>query len=373
MKKLLIFLLALIVMLLNSISCQRDVTTNTDLSMEDEFQSVLDEALNVYNIKGISAVVLIPGKKMWKGVSGISHESKAITPEMLFRIGSITKNYIAALVLKYVDQKWLNLIDPINKWLPDFPHIDMNITIKQLLNHTSGLYDFNEHPDLWEEVQADLHRKWSPEELMVNFMSDPYFLPGKGWKYSNTNYILLGMIIKQISGSMVSEELRQQCLLPLGLGNTFLEGEESIGKEMAHGWYDIDKDGLLDDFSTVPRAAINSATWTSGAVVATAEDVAIWASYLFDGEVLKPNSFNEMTNFFPLTSQETTGYGLGTYRFTFFGKTLWGHTGGTIDFSSVILYLPEDRATFVVLFNQVEPMITNVASQLLDIYLKGNQ
>jgi CubicO group peptidase (beta-lactamase class C family) len=182
------------------------------------------------------------------------------------------------------------------------------------------------------------------------------------------------MIIKQATQSELSTGLRQRFLDPLGFSHTFFAGEEDISGEMAHGWYDIDQDGILDDFSDIPRIAIDSLGWGAGGLVASAEDLAQWASHLFYGEVLASKSLEEMVNFISLSSSpSTTGYGLGTYRFNFFGRTLWGHTGGDVDFCSVVLFLPEDGGTFVVLINQVEPSVANIASELLNTYLNWRQ
>jgi len=105
-------------------------------------QKIIDEGINQYNVNGVSATVIFPGEKIWNGVSGISHDTVAIKPDMLFAIGSITKNILAALTLKLVEENIISLEDPLSKWLQSYPHIDENITIRQLLNHTSGLYMF---------------------------------------------------------------------------------------------------------------------------------------------------------------------------------------------------------------------------------------
>ena len=105
-----------------------------------KLQDTLDNGLKKYNGKGISFAIIAPGHKMWIGVSGVSHGTTPIKPETLFDAGSITKNFVAALTLKLVEESLLTLDDTLHKWLPDYPNIDNTITIRQLLNHTSGLY-----------------------------------------------------------------------------------------------------------------------------------------------------------------------------------------------------------------------------------------
>lgn len=365
MKKIKFFLiLTLVLGIFTSVSCVRETTT-----IQDEFQAVLDNALKSYKIKGISAAVLIPGQNIWRGVSGISHESTPIVPEMLFRIASITKNYVAAMVLKLAEEGVLNLEDPIDSWLPTYTNINGNVTIRQLLNHTSGIYNLSEHPTVWDIARKDPNRFWTSEEVIMNFVLEPYFKPGDGWHYSDTNYKLLGMIIKEAAQSELSMELRRNFFDPGGFKHTFFDGEENITDEMAHGWYDLDSDDILDDFSNIPRIAINSIIWPACGLVTTAEDLAKWASDLFTNGILLESSIDEMVNFISFSGSSTTGYGLGSYRFSYFGKTLWGHTGGDVDFSSVMFFLPENGTTFVVMVNQVEESISLIAADLLNVYL----
>lgn len=111
-------------------------------TIEEKLQKVLDDGISKYDVRGVSAVVIFPDQKVWKGVSGISHDTVSIKSNMLFAIGSITKNVVAALTLKLAEEGMLSLDDPLSKWLPAYPYVDSNITIRQLLNHTSGIYIF---------------------------------------------------------------------------------------------------------------------------------------------------------------------------------------------------------------------------------------
>ena len=111
-----------------------------DKPIEEKLQNVLDERIRNYGTRGVSAAVIIPYQKVWKGVSGISHNNVSMNPDMLFAIGSITKNFVATLTLKLAEEGVLSLDDPLSKWLPDYPHIDNTIIIRQLLDHTSGIY-----------------------------------------------------------------------------------------------------------------------------------------------------------------------------------------------------------------------------------------
>jgi len=193
----------LLIIILIITSCSGNQPGSKMSSEESEFslamklQNALDKALEIGSEGhqlGISAAIIIPDEEIWIGVAGVSHPGTPIAPEMLFDIGSSEKNFQAALVLKLKEEGLLSLDDPISKWLPDYPNINHTVTIRQLLNHTSGIYDFIEHPDsTWRRGFSNIDpiKIWTPEEVITTFMSEPYFSPGEGWHYSTTNYLLL--------------------------------------------------------------------------------------------------------------------------------------------------------------------------------------
>lgn len=117
---------------------------------------------------------------------------------MLFSIGSITKNFVAALTLQMAEQGTLSLEDKLSAWLPAYPYIDSTIIIRQLLNHTSGIYRFWENDSLWNALKKDRNRIWTPEEVL-GYIKEPHFAAGKSWRYSNTNYLLMGIIFSLVN------------------------------------------------------------------------------------------------------------------------------------------------------------------------------
>jgi D-alanyl-D-alanine carboxypeptidase len=151
------------------LSCSDDACVEPEPTATGEFQEILNRALTIYDVKGASAAVMIPGEEIWFGVAGESEENVAVTSDMLFCAGSVTKSYIAALILKLVEQGVLTLEDSLYQWLPAYPHVDSTITIRQLLNHTSGIADYNNHPDIWSTIALDLSRYWTPEEIVTTF------------------------------------------------------------------------------------------------------------------------------------------------------------------------------------------------------------
>ena len=250
------------------LSCSKNSTTEPSSKMAQQFQEVLDNSLALHNGIGISAAVLMPDQEIWTGTSGISHDDILIDENMMFHIASVTKTFVAACILQLAEEGKLSIEDSLYQWLPDFPNIDSSITIRQLLNHTSGVFDYYYNPAYSDSLVADFTRRWMPEEILT-LVLEPDFPPGTDYHYSNTNYILLGMIIRDVTGNEVSAEIRDRFLAPLGLNSTFFEVEESIPGAMAHGWADTDDDGTVEDLIIYPYTAFFSLEWTAGAMVST--------------------------------------------------------------------------------------------------------
>jgi hypothetical protein len=198
-------------------------------------------------------------------------------------------------------------------------------------------------------------------------VGEPYFPPGEGFHYSSTNYLLLRMIAEQVTGEPVSAEIRRRFLAPLGLDHTvvldsnpFVPGEYQV----AHDWWDADGDGVLDDVSSRPSTWI--ATRSPCVIYATAADLARWSQALYGGEVLGPESRAEMLAFHrpaPTSPGEplATGYGLGTQELRLGGLEVWGHLGWQYGYTSAMLYLPKRSASIVVLLNDNNMMLSNLA------------
>lgn len=335
-------------------------------ALAQELQQALDEAREAGGIIGVSAAIQMPGQPLWTGASGISAESVPLSSDMYFGLGSATKNYVAALVLLLAEEGVLELDDPLSRWLPHHNNIDPSATIRQLLNHTSGIYNFTNHPDLWTTVLQDPTRFWTPEEVL-DFVGLPQFPPGTSWGYSNTNYTLLGMIVREATGSEVSVQLHQRIFDPLNLSHTFLEPEEATPGNMAHPWDDtFTSPGVYQDISGLPRTSTHSVVWTAGSMFSTASDAAKWLHALFEGRVISSASLNQMLTFQPANpGLGINGYGLGVLHVELSGRTFWGHGGDIFGYTTMLLYSPEKRTTLALLINQ-NPVDAGPGTSLID-------
>ena len=343
--KILPFFIALVVLsFFLGVSCSNDQRP-LDLRVKEELTNRLEQ----YNVKGASAAIILPNGEIHRICAGVSHDTVSMCPNMLFAIGSITKNLVAALILDLAEERILSLDDSLHRWLPPIRDVDSNITIRQLLNHTSGIFMFWDNQSLWDDLIRYRDSVFTPE-VVLTYLKEPHFAPGKNFRYSNTNYLLLAMIATRATHSTLSAELRRRFWEPLGLRNTYLSLEDQIPQgRLAHVWGDnFENDGSNRDITFLPRNSHESITYGSGGVFSTAEDLAVWCKSLFDGKVLSPSSMNEMLDI------GRGGYGLGIGLLNkgfLFNEKVFGHSGGNIGTTAFMAYLPERNTSIVVMIN----------------------
>jgi len=295
----------------------------------------LQDSLNYYvsvisNIKGMSASVYLPGQGIWTGTAGISYAGNPITPDMRFCIASNSKLFTATIMLKLQENNVIDLDDAISLYLPAYNNINPSITIRQLLNHTSGVSDPLFVSPWMDTINNNSTRVFTPAEVL-GWVGAPTFNPGAGWGYSNINYILAGMIAHSVTGYPVSQLIRDSILIPLGLDSTYYDVEEtSLGVRPHRWWNNID----YNDTSTV---GISTAGGCAGSLFSTSSEMAQWYHALFSGQVLNQASMAELSNFVTTTSN-TYDYGLGLSRETTLGRTYWGHGGSIWGYKSKMIY-----------------------------------
>lgn len=320
-------------------------------SLTQKLQSALDARVRRCDVKGASAAVVLPDGTTWRGASGVSHENVKMSPDMAFAIGSITKNLVAALALQLAEEGKLSLEDPVAKWLPPYEHVNPAITIRQMLNHTSGLFMFWENQQLWDDLIRCRNKTFTPEEVL-SYLKAPYFDPGQGYRYSNTGYLLSAMIIRRATGSKLSAEFRRRFWEPLGLESACMPPEDPYPENPAHVWGDnFEKGGAFRDITFLPRVSHDTITYGSGGVFMTAEDLARWAHALFRGMVLRAGSLHQMQTF------GRGDYGLGLSRLGYRaagGLKAVGHSGGNIGTTAWMLYLPDHEVSIAVMVNRLD-------------------
>lgn len=322
-----------------------------------DFDALLEEAIEA-GIPGVAMAVSRQGAILYSGAKGVSnlHTQSAVEPDDRFRIYSITKAYTAIVVLQLVDEGLLSLEDNVSRWVDSdaalaIPNVD-HITIRQLLTHTGGVYDFADDSDspFWEDAflgpDADWTRVWSIDELLAYAAAnrhDPYFAPGDGHHYSNTDYLLLGLIVEQATGNQFGDELQRRVLDPLGADNTFLAEGGSMPDGTIPG-YQFLEEGPVDVGSTNL-----SWIWTAGGMTSNTQDLQIFAEALFSGAFLSQASFREMFEFVATAGPKS--WGMGVYRVTTDAGTLTGMDGEGPGFNSSMMRHDDSGITVAILAN----------------------
>jgi len=309
----------------------------------------------------LSIAVLRGGETIARAY-GMADRARAVraTPASIFHIASISKNLAAAAVLSLVEAGRLKLDDDVTKYVPAAPTHGRPVIIRQLLNHTSGIFSFTSLPD----AEANEARDLTHEQVLALIKDKPLdFAPGTRWRYDNTGFYLAGMVVERVSGKPYATYLREQFFQPLGMSSSSLCTAHDDVPGLVSG-YVRQKDGL---------APAPFMTWvlpySGGSVCATASDLLKWETALDSGRVLRPATLSLMRRQTELADGTRIDYGLGTRLGSFFGHRVLGHTGSGGGFTTVLENFPDDRLTIAVLINTTEGGATAVASDIARVVL----
>lgn len=339
------------------------------------YDAVLQAALD-HGLIGIAAQITRQGEPLFEAAIGLaSREAQtplAITDQ--FRIYSVTKTFTALLVLQLVDEGTLTLDAPITTWLHNpaadrIPNIDQ-VTSRQLLTHTSGIYDyFAEDSPFWQDAylgeDADWTHVWAPDDLLAYAAlgeHDPDFPPGMGVHYSNTGYILLGLLIEAVTGQPYATVLQERILDPLGMNATVYAATEPMPAGVVPGYHLFGQD-LVDVSSTHL-----SAQGAEGGIVSTTADLTRLAQALADGSLLSAETRKAMTIVIP-SERPGLSWGMGVAIMQSPSGDLLGMGGSGPGYAARMFLLPAQDLTVVVLTNtnQDDAFLDQVLEQLVEI------
>jgi CubicO group peptidase (beta-lactamase class C family) len=292
---------------------------------------------------GAAVLVARDGKPIYRrgfGLADVEHKV-AIEPAMAFRIGSVTKQFTAALVMQQVERGKIGLEDDVTRYLPDYPTHGRKITIENLLTHTSGIADYTALP-AW---QARIAEPLTPTQLIALFKDEPMaFAPGERWAYSNSNYVLLGAILEKVTGHSYAAELEARILRPLGMKRSAYGHDEPYRAGEAHGYQDTT--------GTKPSAPLSmTSPYAAGSIVASVDDLLRWDNGLEAGKVIGAESRRRMFTPFTLADGRPTTYGYGWIMGSYEGHRVQWHNGGINGFTSAVSRLPDDHLYVAVLTN----------------------
>ncbi len=308
-----------------------------DPGLTEALQNTLDEHRIELDAKGLGAAIVMPGDEIWQGVSGISGVGTDLTTDFTFGVGSVNKSFTAAVLAQLHVDGVLSLDDPLSKWLPNFPNVDSTATIRQCLNHTTGIFDYRADPTLFETVLGDAAKIWTPEEIIETFVHAPNFAPGDSWSYSNTNYTLAGMVIKSATGKEYYEMYKEMFFDPLGLTSAIGAPFQTNSSPLADLWFDALIPGIAINISNLfSTNGLFSIGNSAGGIVSTPRDMAVWMKALATGKAVSDEALNEMKQFLPVGAG---GYGLGVTSGDVNGESVFGHSGNIV-YVSEVFYFP---------------------------------
>ncbi len=330
------------------------------IAVRARLQVALDEARARLGIPGVSVTVMFPDGSSWTGTSGRADVAgnEEVTPDTAFALASVSKTYTAALILALAGDGLIDLDASALGYLPGAT-LDRRITVRQLLNHTSGLDDFFLHTPIDKALLADRDAFWSVKRTL-KYVAKPYFPPGKGWHYSNTNYVYLGLIAERVAGVPLAVALRDRFFVPLDFGATWYQAVEKPRGPLAHGYrfagprLSTPPIDLSAKSPVAPFRSVVTAAGGAGSIAATSADAARWSRLLFTGKVLGPAMTAQMLDGVAFTAayKPRVPYGLGVQAFPIGGRLAVGHSGRLLGFRAAVRHLPAENVTIAVLTNQ---------------------
>lgn len=302
---------------------------------------------------GAAAVVMRGGEVIWTGTQGLAdiEANKPITPGTVFRTGSITKQIVAATMLTLVAEGKVSLDDPLSKFFPGWPQPGARATVRQLLNHSSGIFDYTKIPGYM--MSEPSLRPNTTADLLALMRDRPVRgEPGTVWEYNNGGYVIIGAIIEQVTGKPWHEAVTQRIARPLGL-DTLEYWPNSDGKPRTALFYGA------ENGQPVPARGVHpSVAHGAGGLVMSVEDMAKWAQALHHGKVLSPELYKEMTSPAQLAGGSTRPYGFGLRLLKFRGRPALVHGGAGRGLDTGSVFIASDDL-FVAVFSNSDELETD--------------
>jgi D-alanyl-D-alanine carboxypeptidase len=358
-----------------------DPTTFHGPTATATLQAALDAALERLRAKagipGISATILFSDGSAWHGSAGLADVAmrRPVTPDTAFPAASISKTFTAALILALVHEGRLRLEAPVASYLPAL-RIDRRITVRQLLDHRSGLRDFYFGPGIDKALLSKPALVWDAARSL-RYVGKPFAKPGTSWHYSNTNYLILGLLAQAVGGASVAEQLHTRFLDPLGLDHTYYQSVEAPLGPVTHGYrftgasLKLPAIDLSDGTLVVPFTSVVTAAGAAGSIATTSGDLARWARELYQGDALDLASRIEMLADALQTARykPSVAYGLGVQVVRIGGHLTFGHSGRFLGAQAVFRWVPDQQVAIAVMTNQSRSDPGGILAALLRLAL----
>jgi D-alanyl-D-alanine carboxypeptidase len=310
-----------------------------------------------------AVVIVRDGRRNIEAARGLGQveERVPIRAADRFRIGSLTKTYVATVVLQLAAEGKLRLDDRVDRWLPGVVRNGEGITVRQLLNHSSGIPEFDQDPRVLRPyLSGNLGYYWAPRRLIgIAQTHPPLFAPGARYSYSNTNYLVAGLIVEAVTHRPLAVELERRIFAPLHLGATSFPTAPGIAGRHAHGYLVLGKPPAIDVTGLSPYA------WAAGAIVSTGADVASFYRALLSGRLLPRPQLAELETTVPAKSDlPDTRFGLGIFRYRLPCGVAWGFNGNFPGYLVYALSSANGQRQTVLLANEDPSSLPKAAGPL---------
>lgn len=335
-------------------------TQTTPKVDEKAIDAYLTNVVKLQNPPGVSVAVYRDGKVVYaKGFGYIDVENKLkASPENVFRIGSLTKQFTATIVMQLIGEGKLKLTDTIADLLPDQPKSWDKVTVKQLLNHTSGIKSYTGLPNFIEFIRNPV----TPKGIVKTVENEPFdFEPGSDWHYNNTGYEILGLMIEKLDGISFGKSLQTRILKPLRMDHTYFTSESTIVPNRARGY--------TRDGSELKNAMYLNMDWpyAAGSMESSVLDLAKWDAALYTDKVLPQSALDQMWTPTKTSDGKTHPYGFGWEINETNGVKIVEHSGGIPGFTTHIRRAPSHHLTVVALTNSDSADATQIASTVMGL------
>lgn len=346
-----------VVVILIFLSNCNSVVQKSDSSLVQSIDNIVAPYINS-NSPGLSLLVIEKGSELIRKGYGLANLELNVEndPEMIYKIGSLTKQFTATAILKLEEDGKLSIKDDIRKYLPDYPDHGYIITIENLLNHTSGIPSFTNRADISNIEKTEL----TPDQIIALFKEEPLeFQSGEKYSYSDSGYILLGQLIERLSGVTYEEFITQNLFSIAELNNTFCDNPEKLILNRASGY-------TLDSLEYKPAQYMTmKVPYAAGNLISNVNDLYSWTKTLHNGGIISKEQLSKMFTSAKLSSGENTGYGLGTFVKTFTNQPVYFHDGWIYGFISSQFYFPESDIFVVVMSNSTSIDSHEIASKIV--------
>jgi len=340
-------------------------------AISDQVDRAVESQRSAQRIPGLALAVCRNGqviKATGYGLANVELDAK-VTPETIFQTGSVGKQFTAIAVMMLVEEGKIAIDDKISKYIPESPEKWSKVTVRNLLTHTSGIADYGGEEDTMGKGVINFRKDYTEEELVRAFSTMPIdFAPGDKWKYSNTGYVLLGIIIHRVTGRFYGDVLQERIFMPLGMTSTRIISESDIVPHRSSG-YRLVKGELKNQEWVSPT--LN--TTADGALYTNVLDLAKWDAALYQRKFLKPSSYDAMWTPVKLNDGKTYPYGFGWSIQDEAGHHIVSHDGAWQGFTMTIARFLDNGLTVIVMTNLDENNSnpSKIVAEVAKIYLRS--